>query len=117
MMLKATDHIPMNIALTGKGNTSSSEGLIEVIEAGACGLKLHEDWGTTPAAIDNCLSVAEQHDIQITIHTDTLNESGFVEHSLAALKGLFRNDMYMHIFTTISSSIVYYLSFLVNLTI
>ena len=117
MMLKATDHIPMNIALTGKGNTSSPEGLIEVIEAGACGLKLHEDWGTTPAAIDNCLSVAEQHDIQITIHTDTLNESGFVEHSLAALKGLFRNDMYMHIFTTISSSIVYHLSFLVNLTI
>ena len=87
MMLKATDQIPMNFAFTGKGNTSSPEGLLEVIGAGACGLKLHEDWGTTPAAIDNCLSVAEQHDIQITIHTDTLNESGFVEHSLAALKG------------------------------
>ena len=87
MMLKATDSIPMNFAFTGKGNTSSPKGLLEAIEAGACGLKLHEDWGTTPAAIDNCLSVAEQHDIQITIHTDTLNESGFVEHSLAALKG------------------------------
>jgi urease alpha subunit len=72
-MLRATDDIPMNFAFTGKGNTSSPEGLLEVIEAGACGLKLHEDWGTTPAAIDNCLTVADSHDIQVTIHTDTLN--------------------------------------------
>ena len=87
MMFRATDSIPMNIGLTGKGNTSSPEGLLEIIEAGACGLKLHEDWGTTPAAIDNCLSVADKFDIQVTIHTDTLNESAFVEHTLAAIKG------------------------------
>ena len=65
MMLRATDGTPMNIGITGKGNTARPEGLAEVIKAGACGLKLHEDWGTTPAAIDNCLSVAEEHDIQV----------------------------------------------------
>src|SRR4051812_16930035 len=79
MMLEGTDELPINIGLTGKGNSSKPEGLIEQIEAGAIGLKLHEDWGTTPAAIDTCLTVAEQYDTQVTIHTDTLNESGFVE--------------------------------------
>eukprot|EP01038_Epipyxis_sp_PR26KG_P009206 gene9206-12416_t len=87
MMLKATDDIPMNFAFTGKGNTSSPEGLIEIIQAGAVGLKLHEDWGTTPAAIDNCLKVADQEDIQVTIHTDTLNESSCVERTIAAING------------------------------
>jgi urease len=87
MMFQATDTIPMNLAFTGKGNTASSIGLIEIIEAGAVGLKLHEDWGTTPAAIDTALTVADQEDIQITIHTDTLNESACVEHTLAAIKG------------------------------
>jgi urease subunit alpha len=77
----------MNFGFTGKGNASRPEGLAEQIEAGAIGLKLHEDWGTTPAAIDCCLGVAEQHDVQVTIHTDTLNESGFVDDSLAAFKG------------------------------
>ncbi|PTL81316.1 urease subunit alpha [Vitiosangium sp. GDMCC 1.1324] len=86
-MLQATDSIPLNIGLTGKGNTSRPEGLLEQIGAGAIGLKLHEDWGTTPATIDTCLTVAEGEDVQITIHTDTLNESGFVDDSIAAFKG------------------------------
>jgi urease subunit alpha len=87
MMLQATDDLPLNFGFTGKGNSSKPQGLTEQIEAGAIGLKLHEDWGTTPAAIDACLSVAENYDIQVTIHTDTLNESGFVEASIAAFKG------------------------------
>jgi urease subunit alpha len=87
MMLQATDALPLNFGFTGKGNTSKPEGLAEQITAGAIGLKLHEDWGTSPASIDCCLSVAEQYDVQVTIHTDTLNESGFVEASLAAFKG------------------------------
>lgn len=87
LMLQATDSFPINIGLTGKGNTSSPEGLQDIISAGAVGLKLHEDWGTTPAAIDNCLQVAEENDIQVTIHTDTLNESCCVEHTIAAFKG------------------------------
>ncbi len=87
MMLKAADAFPMNIGFTGKGNASLPEPLIEQVKAGAIGLKLHEDWGTTPAAIDNCLSVADQHDVQVAIHTDTLNESGFVETTLGAFKG------------------------------
>lgn len=86
-MLAATDAFPINIGLTGKGNTAHPAGLAEQIRGGAVGLKLHEDWGTTPAAIDCCLSVAEDYDIQVTIHTDTLNESASVEHSLAAFKG------------------------------
>ena len=77
----------MNFGLLGKGNASLPQPLDEQIEAGAMGLKLHEDWGTTPAAIDNCLNVAERYDIQVAIHTDTLNESGFVEDTLAAFKG------------------------------
>jgi urease subunit alpha len=86
-MLQACDGLPMNIGLLGKGNASLPRALHEQIEAGAIGLKLHEDWGTTPAAIDNCLTVAEAHDVQVAIHTDTLNESGFVETTLAAFKG------------------------------
>ncbi|HXN31033.1 MAG TPA: urease subunit alpha [Polyangiaceae bacterium] len=86
-MLQATDALPINIGLTGKGNTSSPEGLVDQIRAGAVGLKLHEDWGTTPAAIDCCLDVAETEDVQVTIHTDTLNESGYVDDSIAAFKG------------------------------
>ncbi len=86
-MLRAADALPMNLGFLGKGNASLPEALVEQVQAGVLGLKLHEDWGTTPAAIDNCLSVAEQHDIQVAIHSDTLNESGFVEHTLAALKG------------------------------
>ncbi len=87
LMLQATDGMPINIGLTGKGNSSRPEGLGEQIEAGAIGLKLHEDWGTTPAAIDCALNLAEQRDVQITLHTDTLNESGFVDDSIAAFKG------------------------------
>ncbi|KAI8593481.1 urease [Geranomyces variabilis] len=87
MMLQATDHMPLNFGFTGKGNSSSPEALEEQILAGAVGLKLHEDWGTTPAAIDACLAVCEKYDVQATIHTDTLNESGFVENTLAAFKG------------------------------
>ncbi|MEO1319998.1 MAG: urease subunit alpha, partial [Pseudomonadota bacterium] len=87
MMLQATDDLPLNFAFTGKGNSSKPEGLHDIIAAGAVGLKLHEDWGTTPAAIDNCLSVADQLDVQVMIHTDTLNESGFVEDTVAAFKG------------------------------
>ncbi|MDT8896229.1 urease subunit alpha [Halomonas sp. I1] len=83
-MLQAVDELPMNIGLLGKGNASLPEALDAQIEAGAMGLKLHEDWGTTPASIDNCLSVAERYDVQVAIHTDTLNESGFVEDTLAA---------------------------------
>jgi urease subunit alpha len=87
MMLQSTDTLALNFGFTGKGNTSKPEGLGEQIEAGAIGLKLHEDWGTTPASIDCCLTVADQYDVQVTIHTDTLNESGFVEASIAAFKG------------------------------
>jgi urease subunit alpha len=87
MMLQATDDFPLNFGFTGKGNSSYPAGLVGQIEAGAIGLKLHEDWGTTPAAIDCALSVAEEHDVQVTIHTDTLNESGSVEHTLAAIRG------------------------------
>src|SRR5258708_2766076 len=86
-MLEAADSFPLNLGFFGKGNASSAAGLVEQIEAGACGLKLHEDWGTTPAAIDCCLSVADALDIQVLIHTDTLHESGFVENTIAAFKG------------------------------
>ncbi|MBB4065366.1 urease subunit alpha [Gellertiella hungarica] len=86
-MIEAADAFPMNIGFLGKGNASLPAALEEIILSGACGLKLHEDWGTTPAAIDCCLSVADQYDVQVAIHTDTLNESGFVEASIAAFKG------------------------------
>ena len=86
-MLQAADAFPMNLGFLGKGNASLPDALHEQINAGAIGLKLHEDWGTTPAAIDNCLSVAEDTDTQVAIHTDTLNESGFVEDTVAAFKG------------------------------
>ena len=86
-MLQAADALPMNIGFTGKGNVSRPEPLREQIEAGAIGLKLHEDWGTTPQAIDTCLDVADEMDVQVAIHTDTLNESGFVEASIAAIRG------------------------------
>jgi urease subunit alpha len=86
-MLEAAEAFPMNLGFLGKGNVSVPAPLAEQIRAGAIGLKLHEDWGTTPAAIDNCLAVAEKEDVQVAIHTDTLNESGFVETSVAAMKG------------------------------
>jgi len=86
-MLQAAEGFPMNLAFAGKGNASLPDGLVEQILAGACSLKLHEDWGTTPAAIDCCLSVADEMDVQVMIHTDTLNESGFVENTIAAFKG------------------------------
>ena len=86
MMLQAADAFPMNLGFLGKGNSAKPEGLIEQIKAGAMGLKLHEDWGTTPAAIDTCLSVADKYDVQVAIHTDTLNEAGFVENTIAAFK-------------------------------
>jgi urease subunit alpha len=86
-MLEAADGFPINLGFLGKGNSSLPEGLDEQVEAGAIGLKLHEDWGTTPAAIDCCLSVAERYDVQVAIHTDTLNEAGFVEDSIKAFKG------------------------------
>ena len=86
-MLQAADAFPMNLGFLGKGNASLPAALHEQVNAGAMGLKLHEDWGTTPAAIDNCLSVAEEADIQVSIHSDTLNESGFVENTIAATKG------------------------------
>ena len=86
-MLSAAEAFPMNLGFMGKGNVSLPVPLNEQIEAGAIGLKLHEDWGTTPAAIDNCLSVADKYDVQVAIHTDTLNEAGFLEHTLAAFKG------------------------------
>ncbi len=86
-MIEAADAFPMNLGFAGKGNASTAGGLVEQVEAGACALKLHEDWGTTPAAIDCCLSVADDHDVQVMIHSDTLNESGFVEDTIAAFKG------------------------------
>ena len=86
-MLEAADAFPMNLGFLGKGNASLPAPLVEQVRAGAIGLKLHEDWGTTPAAIDNCLAVAEKMDVQVAIHTDTLNESGFVEATIAAFKG------------------------------
>ncbi|MBB4305407.1 urease subunit alpha [Rhodobium orientis] len=94
-MLQAADAFPMNLALSGKGNASKPEALVEQVEAGACSLKLHEDWGTTPAAIDCCLSVADDMDVQVMIHTDTLNESGFVENTVSAFK-----DRTIHAFHT-----------------
>ncbi|OQR89817.1 urease [Achlya hypogyna] len=86
-MLRATDSLPINVGLTGKGNSASHVGLQEIVDAGAVGLKLHEDWGTTPATIHAALEVAEANDVQVTIHTDTLNESGCVEHTVAAFQG------------------------------
>lgn len=85
-MLRATDSLPMNIGLLGKGNVSLPQPIVEQIEAGVVGLKLHEDWGTTPQAIDNCLSIADEYDVQVAIHTDTLNESGYLESTLGAFK-------------------------------
>lgn len=87
MMLKAAEEYPMNIGLLGKGNSSNEKALVEQIRAGAMGLKLHEDWGSTPAAIDHCLNVADEYDVQVAIHTDTLNEGGCVEDTLAAIGG------------------------------
>ena len=87
MMLKATDGYPLNFGFSGKGNTSDPKVLESVLKAGAAGFKLHEDWGTTPAAIDAALTFADENDVAITIHTDTLNESGFVADSIAAMKG------------------------------
>ncbi|MEL6548697.1 MAG: urease subunit alpha [Pseudomonadota bacterium] len=86
-MLQALDAVPVNIGLSCKGNASRPDALVEMVKAGACAMKLHEDWGTTPAAIDTCLSVADDMDVQVMIHTDTLNESGFVENTVAAMKG------------------------------
>ena len=86
-MLQSLDAFPMNFGLAGKGNASQPAALVEMVNAGACSLKLHEDWGTTPGAIDCCLSVADDMDVQVMIHTDTLNESGFVENTVAAIKG------------------------------
>jgi len=86
-MLQAADSFPVNLGFFGKGNASKPEALIEQVKAGVCGLKLHEDWGTTPSAIDTCLNIAENYDIQVAIHTDTLNESGFVENTIKAFKG------------------------------
>jgi urease len=87
MMLQATDQYPLNFGFSGKGNTSDASVLTDVLKAGAAGFKLHEDWGTTPSSIDAALGFAEDHDVAITIHTDTLNESGFVDDSIAAMKG------------------------------
>ena len=86
-MMQAFDALPINVGIAGKGNASLPDALVEMVNAGACALKLHEDWGTTPAAIDCCLTVADAMDVQVMIHTDTLNESGFVENTLAAIKG------------------------------
>ena len=86
-MLEALDHWPLNVALLGKGNTVSAEAMWEQLRGGAAGFKLHEDWGTTPAAIDACLTVADAAGVQVAIHTDTLNEAGFVEDTLAAIDG------------------------------
>ena len=86
-MLQAADAFPMNLGFWGKGNASRPESLVEQVRGGACGLKLHEDWGTTPAAIDTCLQVGDEQDVQVMIHTDTLNESGFVERTLEAIGG------------------------------
>jgi urease subunit alpha len=85
-MLQAADAFPINIGFLGKGNSAKPDALVEQVEAGVMGLKLHEDWGTTPAAIDTCLSVADEYDVQVAIHTDTLNEAGFVEDTIAAFK-------------------------------
>ena len=87
LMMQATDHLPLNFGFTGKGNCSSEEPLKQILDAGAVGLKLHEDWGTTPAAIDTCLSIAEEYDVQVNIHTDTLNESCMCEGTIDAFKG------------------------------
>ncbi|MBY0612749.1 MAG: urease subunit alpha [Beijerinckiaceae bacterium] len=86
-MIQSFDAFPVNLGISGKGNASRPEALIEMVKAGACALKLHEDWGTTPAAIDTCLSVADDFDVQVMLHSDTLNESGFVEDTIAAFKG------------------------------
>ena len=86
-MLQAADALPVNLGFLGKGNSSGADGLRDQVEAGACGLKLHEDWGTTPAAIDTCLSVCDEYDVQAAIHTDTINEAGFVEDTIAAIDG------------------------------
>lgn len=86
-MLQASEGLPMNLGYLGKGNSSDLDTLAEQVEAGACGLKLHEDWGSTPAAIDNCLTICDKYDVQAAIHTDTLNEAGFVEDTIAAFKG------------------------------
>jgi len=86
-MLQSIEAFPLNFGLFGKGNASRPEGLVEQVEGGACGLKLHEDWGTTPAAIDCCMGVADEMDVQVLLHTDTLNESGFVEETIAAFRG------------------------------
>jgi urease subunit alpha len=86
-MLQAAEHWPVNFGFLGKGNASTGEPLVEQLYAGACGLKLHEDWGTTPAAIDSCLKVADNYDVQVAIHTDTINEAGFVENTIAAIGG------------------------------
>ena len=86
-MLQAAEDLPMNFGFLGKGNASRAEPLAEQIAAGACGLKLHEDWGTTPAAIDACLEVADRYRRQVAIHTDTINEAGFVEDTIAAING------------------------------
>jgi urease subunit alpha len=86
-MLQAAEHWPVNFGFLGKGNASTGEPLVEQLYAGACGLKLHEDWGTTPAAIDSCLKVADNYDVQVAIHTDTINEAGFVENTIAAIAG------------------------------
>ncbi len=87
MMLRAADAFPMNLGLSGKGNAALPAALVEMVEGGACSLKLHEDWGTTPAAIDCCLSVGDDYDVQVMLHSDTLNESGYVEDTIAAFKG------------------------------
>ena len=94
-MIQSADAFPMNLGFAGKGNSSLPDGLQEQIDAGACSLKLHEDWGTTPAAIDNCLNVADKNDVQVMIHTDTLNESGFVENTIKAI-----NKRTIHAFHT-----------------
>src|SRR5262249_25912852 len=86
-MLEATAVLPVNVGLLGKGNSSRSEGLTEQIEAGACGLKVHEDWGATPAALDCALSVADEHDVQVALHADTLNEGGYLADTIAAIDG------------------------------
>src|SRR5215471_5632681 len=86
-MIQAADGLPVNLGFAGKGNASRPAALEEMVEGGACSLKLHEDWGTTPAAIDCCLAVADDYDVQVMIHTDTLNESGFVEDTIKAFKG------------------------------
>src|SRR5947209_7810713 len=86
-MIQSFDAFPVNLGLSGKGNASRPAALVEMIKGGACALKLHEDWGTTPSAIDNCLSVADDYDVQVMLHSDTLNESGFVEDTVKAFKG------------------------------